>query len=55
VIYILRSRATKQQMDEMIQTLGTYIKLSVDIRHGIVAGGGVLHADCESVLLEDGS
>lgn len=55
MIYIIRSRATKQQVDEMIQTLGTYIKLAVDIRRGILAGGGVLHADCESVLLEDGS
>jgi len=55
VIYIIRSRATKEQMDEMIRTLGTYIKLAVDIRRRILAGGGVLHADCESVLLEDGS
>jgi hypothetical protein len=38
----------------MQETLGTYIKLAVDIRHGILAGGGILHADCESVLLEDG-
>jgi hypothetical protein len=27
----------------------------VDIQREILAGGGVLHADCESVLLEDGS
>ena len=39
----------------MIQPLGTYVKLAVDIRRGILAGGGVLHADCEAVLLEDGS
>jgi hypothetical protein len=38
-----------------LQTLGTYIKLVVDIKLGILAGGGVLHADCESVLLENGS
>ena len=55
MIHIIRSRATKQQMDEMIQALGTYIKLAVDIRCGILAGGGALHADCESALLEDGS
>jgi hypothetical protein len=55
VIHIIRSRATKQQIEEMLQTLGTYIKLAVDIRRGILAGGGVLHADCESALLEDGS
>lgn len=39
----------------MLQTLGTYIKLAVDIQRGILAGGGTLHADCEAVLLQDGS
>ncbi len=39
----------------MLETLGTYIKLAVDIRRGVLAGGGALHADCEAVLLEDGS
>ena len=55
MIHIIRSRATKQQMEEMLQTLSTYIKLAVDIQRGILAGGGVMHADCESALLEDGS
>jgi hypothetical protein len=31
------------------------VKLAVDIQRSILAGGGALHADCESVLLEDGS
>lgn len=39
----------------MTQTLGGYIKLAVDIRRDVLAGGGALHADCESALLEDGS
>lgn len=55
MIHLIRSRATKEQMDEMLQTLGGYVKLAVDIQRGILAGGGVLHADCEAVLLEDGS
>lgn len=38
----------------MLDALGTYIKLAVDIRRRILAGG-ILHADCESELLEDGS
>lgn len=42
-------------MEEMLQSLGTYIKLAVDLQRGILAGGGTLHADCEAVLLEDGS
>jgi hypothetical protein len=42
-------------MEEMLQVLETYVKLPVDLERGILAGGGALHADCEAVLLEDGS
>lgn len=38
-----------------LKRLGQYIKIAVDVRREVVAGGGVLHADCEVVLLEDGS
>lgn len=55
MIHIIRLPATQQQIDEMMQSLETYIKLAVDIERGILAGGGVMHADCEAVLLEDGS
>jgi hypothetical protein len=55
VIYIIRSHAIKHQLNDMLKTLGTYIKLAVDIRRGILAGGGAMHADCEATLLEDGS
>ena len=34
---------------------GASMKLAVDIRRRIVAGGGALHADCEAALLDDGS
>ena len=55
MIHLLRTPATIQQIEEMLQSLDTYIKLAVDIDRGFLAGGGVMHADCESVLLEDGS
>jgi hypothetical protein len=55
MIHIIRRRASPKQMKEMLQAIGTYVKLAVDVRHEILAGGGALHADCESVLLEDGS
>ena len=42
-------------MAEMLEMLGTYVKLAVEVWRGIVAGGGTLHADCESVMLQDGS
>ena len=55
MIYIIREKATPEQIKDMLQMLQTYIKLAVDTDRGILAGGGAMHADCESVLLEDGS
>ena len=55
MILVIRSRASKQQVEEMLQALVGYIKLAVDIKRGVLAGGGILHADCESLLLDDGS
>ncbi len=55
MIHIIKSHATSQQISEMLQALDTYIKLAVDIKQCILAGGGVMHADCEAALLEDGS
>lgn len=39
----------------MSQELESFIKLAVDIKRSILAGGGQMHADCESALLQDGS
>lgn len=55
MIHIIRERATEEQVREMLETLQTYIKLAVDVRRKVIAGGGGMHADCEAVLLEDGS
>jgi Protein of unknown function (DUF5674) len=43
MIQIIRSRATPEQMQQMLEVLGIYIKLAVDIQRGILAGGGELH------------
>jgi hypothetical protein len=42
-------------MKEMLEVFGTFIKLAVDVRLEILAGGGELHADCEQALLNDES
>jgi len=55
MIHIISEKATNGQIKEMLESLETYIKLAVDIRKGILVGGGVLHADCEAVLIENGS
>jgi len=54
-IPIIREHATKREIQEMLEVLETYIKLAVDVERKILAGGGEYHADCEEVLLEDGS
>lgn len=54
-IYLIKKKATVEQMSEMLESLESYVKLAVDIEREILAGGGILHADCEAVLLEDGS
>lgn len=54
-IHILRQRATEKEIQEMLEELQNYIKLAVDVERNILAGGGEYHADCEEVLLEDGS
>ena len=55
MIHLLRKPATTREVKEMLEAHETYIKVAVDIRRGLVAGGGEFHADCESVLVEDGS
>ena len=55
MIHLLREKATSEQIQEMQQEYESMIKIVVDIRQHILAGGGEMHADCESVLLEAGS
>lgn len=55
MIHLLESTPTPQQFSEMLEELDDYVKLAVDIEQGVAAGGGALHADCEAVLLANGS
>ncbi len=55
MVIIIKERATFKQVEEMLQILRVYIKVVVDIERSILAGGGEKHAQCEAVLLEDGS
>ena len=54
-IHLIKTEATDAEIKEMLESLNSYIKLAVDIKRGVVAGGGMLHADCEAILLDDGS
>jgi hypothetical protein len=55
MIYILQNQPTPEQILDMLQQYETMIKIVVDIRRRILAGGGEMHSDCESVLLDNGS
>lgn len=55
MIHTLREKASPNHIKDMLQEYETMIKIVVDIRQRIVSGGGEMHADCESVLLESGS
>lgn len=52
---MIREPATKQQIEEMLETWGVFIKIVVDIEREILAGGGERHYKCEQELLKDGS
>ena len=55
MIYLLEEKSTAAQMQEMLQEYESMVKIVVDIRRKILAGGGEMHSDCETVLLDDGS
>ncbi len=55
MIYILRDKPTSKQVNEMLKEYETMIKIVVDVRRHVLAGGGEMHSDCESLLLDDGS
>lgn len=55
MIFILREKPTNEQIAEMLKEYETMIKIVVDVRRRVLAGGGEMHSDCESLLLDDGS
>ena len=55
MIHLLKEKTTPSQIQEMLQEYENMIKIVVDIRRRYLSGGGEMHADCESVLLEEGS
>ncbi len=54
-IHLLRERATREQLAEMLADWGVLIKVVVDVRREVMAGGGEMHADTEALLLTNGS
>lgn len=53
---IIRTRIIQEQLKQFANnTFVDLVKAVVDIERGIMAVGGELHADEETILLEDGS
>jgi len=53
---IVRDRISLEELKEMAQEgFLDFVKAVADIEQGIMAIGGEMHADCEKILLEQGS
>jgi hypothetical protein len=57
MIHVLHEKATPQQIADMLTAHGQLrmIKIVVDIRRRVLAGGSGMHYECEETLLKDGS
>jgi len=55
MIHLIRGPTTREQLTEMLEVWEDFVKVAVDIRLEILAGGGETHADCEKLLLDEGS
>ncbi len=55
MIHLFDRPATITQVQEMLEVYTLMIKIVVDIRRRKLAGGGEMHADCEALLLDNGS
>ena len=55
MIHIIDSKADYKKIQEMLEFLEDYFKVAVDVRREVLAGGGIMHADCEARLLDFGS
>jgi hypothetical protein len=55
MIYLLTEKVTSQQVHEMLAKYPEMIKIVVDIRRAMLAGGSDMHYECEELLLDQGS
>ena len=55
IIHAISSKATDAQLKEMAHYYGDRIKVGVDLKQKILAGGGAWHKDCKEILVQQGS
>jgi len=55
-IEIIKEKVPLNHIRELARaTFGDMVKIVVDVGQKIMAAGGEMHADCEEILLKDGS
>ena len=56
MIVILHDKISQSQLKQVCKAhFGTWVKFVADIKKGVLAAGGELHADGEAALIESGS
>ncbi len=50
-ILLIDQRASPDQITAMLAEYESMIKIVVDVRRGLLSGGGHMHSDCEADLL----
>lgn len=55
MLLIIRKKADEDAINKISEDLNGYVKVTIDVKRGILAAGGTLHVDSEKLLLEDGS
>lgn len=54
-IVLTKKKVSEDEFQKAKRDYGCYIKITADLKSGIVALGGEYHADAEKLLLEQGS
>ena len=55
MLLIIREKANEEILKKIADDLDGYVKVVIDLKRKILAGGGKLHMDGEKLLLQDGS
>jgi hypothetical protein len=55
VIIVFEKKADKEEVTEVTKIYKGYTKVVVDIEKEILSAGGEYHADCEQLLISNGS
>lgn len=55
MIIIIKRKATPEQIKKMAEDFDGYIKVVIDVKENILAGGGERHFDAEQGMLKLGS